>query len=191
MTELKQANFKPALGAFSKAVDLNPDLLDAQIELGRMLFLSRARDKAMAKAELVLAKEPDNPKALVLKGSVFLIDQNADAVVEIMEGLIAADYKKPEVYMLLAAAHALNKDTNKADAAYNDGIAANPDAVNLYLAQAKFYRDTQRIEDAAALMVKVIELSPDNTGHKVTLGRWATGGGHRRGGRYRQGGSGQ
>ncbi len=65
LIEQKDGNFKGAFGAFSKAIELNPELAAAHVEVGRLHLLSGAPDKALEKAQAVLAREPANPEALL------------------------------------------------------------------------------------------------------------------------------
>jgi cytochrome c-type biogenesis protein CcmH/NrfG len=67
--EQHEGNLKGALDAFGRAAELKPELAAAQVELGKLLLMSGAADKAMDRAEAVLAKEPGNVDALMLKGS--------------------------------------------------------------------------------------------------------------------------
>ena len=63
MIRQQDGNLKQAYGAFAKAAELDPGHLMAHLQLGRMLLLSRNIDQALKKAELILAKEPDNVDA--------------------------------------------------------------------------------------------------------------------------------
>ena len=62
-TELKLRNPRGAYGNFSKAVELNPNLTEAQILLGDILLVARQLDKAQEKAEIALKQEPKNSDA--------------------------------------------------------------------------------------------------------------------------------
>ena len=73
MVSLKTGNLNSAFGNFSKAADLDPNHVKAQVEIGKLFLLGRAPDKAMEKAELVLKIDPKNEDARLLKAAVFLI----------------------------------------------------------------------------------------------------------------------
>jgi tetratricopeptide (TPR) repeat protein len=60
-TELRLQNPRAAFGSLSKAVELNPDLFEAQVILGNLFMLGQRLDDAEAKAKLVLDKEPTHP----------------------------------------------------------------------------------------------------------------------------------
>jgi len=167
--EMQAGDFKAAYGSFGKAVELKPELLPAQVELGKLLLISGAPDKAMEKAEVVLAKEPANPEALMLKGSALLAQRQLDDAARIFEGMLQNGVKKPEVYLALATAQAQGNNLARAEKTLQDGIAANKDAVALHMGLAKFYSDTKQPEKAVSAMRKVIELQPDQPMHKFNL----------------------
>ena len=72
LTELKDGNPRPAYGALSKAVELDPGLMEAQLELGKLFNAARAPEQALEKADLILGKDPQNIDALILKSAVLL-----------------------------------------------------------------------------------------------------------------------
>jgi tetratricopeptide (TPR) repeat protein len=150
-------------------VKLNPDLLDAQLQLGNMVLLSGATEEAAQKAEIVLAKAPQNPEALILKGSILFVQKEYGEVIALLDNLLARDVKKPEIYQLLASAHVQNKDLEAAEKAYQDGVAANPKSVPLHLARAKFYQDRRQVPQAIAALKNVIELEPDTVSYRFNL----------------------
>ena len=61
MVELKTRNLRKAFGSFSKAVDLDPDHVKANIELGKLYMMQKAFNKAMEKATFVLEKRREIP----------------------------------------------------------------------------------------------------------------------------------
>ena len=167
--EQKTANLKEAFGAFGKAVELKPELSLSQIEMGKMLLMGGAADKAMERAEAVLAKEPENVDALILKGSVLLVKKQPDGAIAVFEGLRTRGVKNPEVYMALANAHAQKKNAAQAEKMLQEGVAANPDSVPLRLVLAKFFLDGLKPDKAEAELQQVIRLEPGNPRHRIIL----------------------
>ena len=55
-----QQNVKQGFKELTRAVDLDPGLLDAQLMLGELYLLSRNFDEGLQKAELILQKEPNH-----------------------------------------------------------------------------------------------------------------------------------
>jgi len=113
--ELKEGNFKGGFGAFSKAVELKPELSVAQLELGKLFLMSNAPDQALEKAAGVIAREPQNADALLLKGSVLVVKKELEGAVALLEDLLAQGVKKPEVYILLSNAYTQDLKPSKAE----------------------------------------------------------------------------
>jgi tetratricopeptide (TPR) repeat protein len=57
---LKLMNIQGAFKAFSTAVEINPEILAAQVSLGQIYLMSKEKEKAIEKADLVLSKNPDH-----------------------------------------------------------------------------------------------------------------------------------
>jgi tetratricopeptide (TPR) repeat protein len=80
-SELKMNGFQGAFGSLSKAVELKPDQIEAQVLLGQLFLMMRKLDEAEAKADLVLKKEPENSEGLLLAASLAIArDQNQKAL---------------------------------------------------------------------------------------------------------------
>ena len=73
-----------------RAADLLPDDVDAQIRAGFLLLLARQFPEARARATAALAKDPRNPRALVLLGNSLAGLKDLDAAIEQVEQAIDA-----------------------------------------------------------------------------------------------------
>jgi Tfp pilus assembly protein PilF len=102
--EQKEGNLKAASDAFGRAVDLDPGLSLAQVELGKLQLVGGAAEKAMERAQKVLSTAPEHVEALMLKGSVLLVRKEAAGAVRIFEQLLAKGERRPELYLVLASA---------------------------------------------------------------------------------------
>ena len=65
-TELNLKNPRGAYGALNQAVELKPNLTEAQILLGDLLLMAKQLDKAKEKAELALKQEPQEYRRLTV-----------------------------------------------------------------------------------------------------------------------------
>ena len=169
MAEQKQGNFKTAYGALNKAVELDPALLSAQLELGRMLLLGREPEMALEKATLILDERPEDEPALLLKASALLAQKKISAAISVLEPLKEKPAPKPELYLLLASALAQDKKFSKAEDILKEGVAAHPDFVPLHLGLVRFYGESDQPDKAESAMHKVIELEPDEIAYKFNL----------------------
>jgi tetratricopeptide (TPR) repeat protein len=161
-TELRLNNPRGAFGSLSKAVQINPNLYEAQIILGNLFLLGKKLDDAEAKANLVLAKEPDNTAALLLAAGVAMAREQPQRGMEILGKVRGLDAHKVEAYLMQSAIEFGQKKPEAAAATLNEGIKANPQALTLYLAQARLAERQKQFDEAQDILKKAEEISPKN-----------------------------
>jgi tetratricopeptide (TPR) repeat protein len=161
-TELHLNNPRGAFGSLSKAVQLNPNLLEGQIILGNLFLLGRKVDDAGAKADFVLAKEPNNPDALMLSAGVALSQEQPQKALEILAKVRAADAHKVEAYLMQSAIELSQKKPEAAAATLDEGIKANPQTLPLYQARARLAERQKQFDQAEAFLKKAEEIAPKN-----------------------------
>ena len=169
LTAQEERDFRRAFGYFTKAAELDPNLLEAQVEMGKYLLAAGRRKDAMRKAELALASKPDHQKALLLKSAVLIANKNTDDAFALLKGLLARNVKEPQVYLMLASAYFIKDNPDKAEEIYLDGIAANQNDTALLLALTKFYLNAKKPHAAEETLLKAIEIEPANVQYKFQL----------------------
>ncbi|MBJ6724243.1 tetratricopeptide repeat protein [Geomesophilobacter sediminis] len=172
MIALREGDLKGAYGYFSKAVELDPANKDAQYQIGKIFLGARLLDKAQEKDDLILKQDPNYRDALLLKGALMVARKENDAACRYLEELIGRGIKTPDTYLLLATAHAEKGDSAGADAAVARGLEANPNAVEVNLAQAGILARQNKPEQVAAVLAKVCQLEPKNLNHPLNLARF-------------------
>ena len=102
-TELKLQNPRGAYGALNQAVELNPNLTEAQILLGDLLLMAKQLDKAKEKADLALKQEPNNTDALLLSASVAMAQSQPQKALEVLAEVRRLDPGKIPAYLMAAS----------------------------------------------------------------------------------------
>ena len=169
LLEMKDRNYRQAFGFYSKAIELDPQLLDAQLEVGRLYLASRASDKALEKAELVLAADPENVTAAALKASVLMREKKDAEARQILNGLLDKGVTEPDVYLLLALDAVQQNDAAGAVSILEKGAAANPKSVAIYAFLARVHATNKNNSEAEAAMQKIIDIEPDNAAHRFSM----------------------
>src|SRR3989304_5003966 len=59
-------NWQQAFGNYSKAVELNPDYIDARAKLGVFFLLMGNLDKATEMTDMILSKQPSDPSGRIM-----------------------------------------------------------------------------------------------------------------------------
>ena len=163
-TELKLQNPRGAYGALNQAVELNPNLTEAQILLGDILLMAKQLDKAKEKAELALKQEPQNTDALLLSASLAMAQSQPQKALEVLAEVRRLDPGKLSAYLLEAAILAKEKKLEGAAAILEHGIKANPKAVHLYVARAGLADNQKQFEVGESFLLKAVDQEPKNSG---------------------------
>lgn len=161
-TELKLKNFKGAYQALSNATKYAPENMEAQLELGRLLLGGRQADKAIEKADLVLARDGGHVEAKVLKASALLLDKKPAEAIALLEKTVSTELKVPQAFSVLAMCYFQTKDVEKGRQILLEGIGANPEAVSLRLLLARVEAGRKDLDAAAMQLQTAIKLQPDN-----------------------------
>jgi tetratricopeptide (TPR) repeat protein len=163
LIDQKDGNLKGASDAFSKAIELNPGFSAARVELGHILLASGSPEAALENAQTVLAGNPGDRRALILKGWVFMVQKKPKDAAAIFEGLMERGEKKPETYLSLATAYFRSGNFFLAEKTFGEGIGAYPEFVPLRLGLARFYSDSRQPVQAESELQQAIRLEPDQT----------------------------
>ncbi|MEW5802598.1 MAG: tetratricopeptide repeat protein [bacterium] len=152
--EFQLKDLNKAFVMASKAIELNPDYLEAQILLGRIYLLAKKWDEAKERVELVLQKEPSNSEALLLKSSLFFTQGQYPQAEKILRKIISLGDSSPErtgegtgkgvahednsiqAYLLLSQIYLRQKYLEKSENILREGISRLKDTSVLSLALA-------------------------------------------------------
>src|SRR3990172_4530152 len=126
---LKQNAFtyaQPAFIALSKAVELDPNLLDAQVKLGELYFLGRQSKNAAEKATLVLEKDPTHRDALLLLANSAMAQNQLDRADEAITNARHAYPNDPKPLYAQASLAMVKKDYAGAERAFVEAARVAP-----------------------------------------------------------------
>ena len=145
-----------------RAADLLPDDLALQVKAGNYLLSARRFDDAKARAEAVLAREPQNVPAKVLLGNASAGLNNLDQAVAEIEEAIRLDPKRGATYASLGAIEMTRGRNDAAEAAFKQALTLDPKFVPGYLALANHYWSTGRTTDAERELKHALAIDPAN-----------------------------
>jgi Flp pilus assembly protein TadD len=124
------------------------------------LWLTGDRPKAAELAESVLAEDPKNEQALILKSSWLLQERDFGTAIALLRTALRGSPDSAEALLLLARAHELSGADNLADDAYTRALTASEDDADIGVAYTRFLIQRGRPERAAAVLEKVLSKSP-------------------------------
>lgn len=127
-----QGNVQAAYGAYLKAVELQPELRDAQVGLARIYVLAGQADKADALIRSVLAAEPTHTGARAQAAALMLRrDKAAEAMIE-LKAIVEDQKSAPaDASLLLAGLYAGQGKTSEALAVIDRALQTDPKSTSL------------------------------------------------------------
>ena len=172
LTYLKQNDFRHAYGMLHKAVELNADLLDAQVNLGKLLLLGREPKKAMEKADLVLAVKADNQEALALKAACLLAGKQEAEARKIVESLVQKESRLADPYLMLAKMQVHKKDFAGAKKTLKHLLEFNPKHRQAHLLLVGILEQQQDLKAAEQELKTMIAGDPEPDKIRLLLAKF-------------------
>jgi tetratricopeptide (TPR) repeat protein len=156
-----------ALATYQQVLQLDGKNVTAKLELGKYfasvgLQKPEVFEQSKRIAQEVLQIESSNIDALILLGTSYMGQKEADKAIAQFERVLSIDPGNMKATLDLAAAHFLNKDVVKAESAFKTALQQHPDEITAYLAIAAFYSSTQRPQETEIYLKKAFELAPSD-----------------------------
>jgi len=96
-----QKNFEDAIGLYSRALEVRPDMVNVRTDLGTALFYANRHDDAIAEFKRALELDPTHPQTLFNIGVAFLHGKNDVAgALQYWEKLVALNPNYPQVELV-------------------------------------------------------------------------------------------
>ena len=176
LVELSIFEYKNATTYFNKAIELNPHLWEAQLELGRLYLTGRAIEKALEKAESILLEDKGNIQALQLKAAALVQKNELTAAETLLSELLRKGANGEDIYLLLATTAIHANDLKRTETLLTKGISINPKSVKLLSLQASILMDSRRFSKTEAALKQIIKIEPTEISHILRLAEfyWQT-----------------
>jgi putative PEP-CTERM system TPR-repeat lipoprotein len=98
----------------------------ATIRLAELEYDARRKEQANGLVDSVLAKQPTNPRALVVKGGWLLSEQKLDDALARAEAAVKADPQFADAHFLLGSVRAQRHEREKAIESFREVLRLNP-----------------------------------------------------------------
>ena len=155
--------FNEAFDEIRKAVELDPDNLDAQARLGNYFLLIKPPlvSEAEKTQELIAAKDPKFIEGTILKASIMAANSQPESeVVAKINEAVALDPARTETYISLSRFYVMREQTDKAEEAIKRGIAANPSNALGWTEYGRFLMYAKRDAEADVQFAQAIAADP-------------------------------
>ena len=152
-----------AISKFQQSADLDPNLIQARLVLAKLFFSEGNLSAALARAEEVVALEPDNGDALRIAYDSALRLGETEKAAKALDGLAVSDPEWAATGLFQLAAELYN--TNQAEAAaqaLERVIQVDPDHAKAHYLLGVAQFNTGQTETATEHLQRFLELAPDD-----------------------------
>jgi putative PEP-CTERM system TPR-repeat lipoprotein len=170
------ADYYLRLRRFDDARELvMPFVKDDKTFIGASIVLARieAYDGKMAEAHRILdgalAREPKNIEALLVRGQLFLAENNTVNALTALQTAVAGNPNAIAAHLALAQTHALRGSVKEAMKSFNDALRLDGNNSAARLGLAKVQLNNNAAADAVPLLMKVVAENPRNLEAKLLL----------------------
>ena len=175
-----------AFGSYSKAVELDENLVRPRARLAQFYLLQANAEKvngnadgeqtalarAAAELEEVLKRAPDDVEAVTIQAAITQRGGDSQAAIAQLEQIVTRAPDHNPAVVLLASLYEQNQDVDKAGATLEAGVKAKPDDVGLKMALAQFYNRQKREDEATQVLRDVVAQKPEEFGYRLTLAKF-------------------
>ena len=139
-----------------------PTDVPANLRAAQVLLIAGRFDDAKGRAEKVLAIDPKNIEAHIIKGNALGGLREFKGALKEIEQAIQTDPTRSAGYAHLGALQFAQGDAAQAEAAFKRAVATDPASAPARLALANLYWSTGRLRDAEVEMKQASSLEPEN-----------------------------
>ncbi|MBK5970776.1 tetratricopeptide repeat protein [Thiorhodovibrio winogradskyi] len=161
--------WRKSYGSYSRAVEIDPNLIEARVRKGLLLLAGNQPEDALAEAEAVLALDAENAGGLMLRGAVARRQGDLGAAVQDVEAALAIDPEQREALALMAQIRLAQDDPAAATALLERALAAYPDDLELQLMLGGVYEKQGEVEKATAVLEQIVASDPEELSHRLRL----------------------
>ncbi len=159
---LRESVWNGAYQELSRAVELQPTNIKAELELGNLLLGAKQFKQAQFWAETLLGHDANNADAHVLLANADAALENIEESLREMQRAIELAPDQARSYLNLAILQLDAKDAAAAQQNFQKALSLDPKSITPRLALGNFYRSQKRWPEAEQQFRDAIELAPKN-----------------------------
>ena len=139
--------------------EIAPEDTDIRLKLATIYLLARRPEEAREEASYVLQTEPRNLDALIVVAGA-VTPEEVDSALEQLEA-VRSDYEdQAKFHLAVGDLYIKKRDGERAEQAFKDAAAAEPDSIHAHIALGNLYLATRDIDQAEAEFKLAAELAP-------------------------------
>lgn len=165
----KKSNFKAMRDHLSKAIDINPDDINARQKMGKVSLLFGDLQKAMEQAEYLLKKDQNNAEARLILASIYYKQGKKEQAIDVVDSLLKANGNNIDALSLKAAYFYEKSRFNEALAVINSAIKVDEKNLSIRLFRIKILASLNKVQDVVDEYKSLISIFPGVDKFKADL----------------------
>ena len=157
-----EKDYDKAISDYSKAIELNPNFVEAYSNRGVAFAYKKDYDKAILDYSKAIELNPEYAKAYSNRGNAFAYKKDYDKAISDYNKAIELNPEDAEAYNNRGNAFANQIDYDKAISDYNKAIELNPEDAEAYYNRGTTFADQKDYDKAISDYSKAIELNPED-----------------------------
>jgi tetratricopeptide (TPR) repeat protein len=165
----KLGNVRDAAGLYQAAIDADPEHVQARANLGRVFVFAGAPERAMEIIATAIAKHPDDPDLLTVRGAAgFQLRKLDEARADAQRAAELAPENENAI-ALLASMYRQSGEAGRAADLIRSALEKRPDSVDLRLVLASLYFTQQEPALGQQQLREVVRLKPKELAYRYQL----------------------
>lgn len=165
----KQGKFREMFSYLSQVVEQDPNHLQAQVKIGRMLLDAGQLEQAIESGKKAQALRADDPSVQILQAGILLKQGNRPAALDLLGKVLASDPGNADAYEFLAVDSMKTGDFGKAVEYADRALAARAGHVPALIIKVQALENLSQREAAEDALRKLIELQPGHAAFRSAL----------------------
>jgi tetratricopeptide (TPR) repeat protein len=165
----RRGDMRSAIGLYQATLDAQPDQIQARANLGSIYVIGGVPDRALEIVEPYLAKHPDTPELLVVRGAAREVKKNTAGARADAERALQLDPKNERAVGLLAGIERGSGDLDGAISLVTEAVRRLPASAELHEVLAGLYFDADKPDQGREQLGKLIQLRPHELRYRYQL----------------------
>lgn len=167
----KNRNFKGMRANLKRAIQYDPEYIEARIELGKVQLLFNDLDAVLIEADEILKYSKDNVDGVLLKAGAFVKQNKEEDALALIEGILQKQPGYVDAISLKALILMKNEQFDSALQLINPIIDSGVDDISLHLLKIKLDAKQKDINAVIVDYQRLAKLYPKNQEFKIALAK--------------------
>lgn len=166
---LKEQNWREAFGGFQRAMELEPQNVEALLGVGRLYLMSGETGKVEEISAQILQIDPTSVDGSLLQTGGLLQSKRFEEAQAKLKDILAIDPTNDDAHIALSVFHDAQGRPDEALAVIDQALIARPESQVLHFRAANLAMGNGKMEIAEKHLLRLKELSPDKRGILMLL----------------------